>query len=256
MFKKTKATHKVAFVDEFLNFSFKSVKGVFKRVNVPRKILTSLPWLMQTGMFGDTVGKNNKVLHCSKSAHHALLFCKTVFPDSNIADPKLSDSVGISPKWEYLITQFNDMISSFDAPITEKELLDTVVDHVGMLKLPYLGMLPTVEDCQHVTIKPDAAAGDLGNLSIASSPFRHYKYPYKQGSLAASLLSFLKECVQEVNNGLVPKMESFYKVSHRERVIKCPLPGEEKEVQTRTVCAPSGGTKIFGSLYLQCVNRS
>lgn len=125
-----------------------------------------------------------------------------------------------------------------------------------MLHLPYLGDSPTEADCKEIRIKPDAAAGDLGVASIKDSFIKHSKYPDKQGTLAATILEFCVRALREVKAGRYPEMESIYKVGHRERTVKTPKGGQERQVQTRTVCAPGANVKGFHSLYLQFLMRA
>lgn len=148
------------------------------------------------------------------------------------------------------------MAKHFETNITVHEVLDVILPEVSMLFLPYLGDSPTIEECYDIRIKPDAAAGDLGVASISKSFIKHSKYPDKQGSLASTMLEFCIQCLQDIKSGNFPKIEAIYKVGHRERTIKAPKPGFEKQVQTRTVCAPGANVKVLHSLYLQSIMNS
>lgn len=143
------------------------------------------------------------------------------------------------------------MATEINVKLCPIELIETISPYVGLLKLPYLGMNPTKEFCYQVELNCEAAPGDLGNFAIQRSLVRHTKFPNKQGSLAASFLEFLLRKREEMAGGLIPSIEATYKVAHRERVRSFPDIGEETEVQTRTVCAPEGGVKIWGAYMLQ-----
>lgn len=148
------------------------------------------------------------------------------------------------------------MADNFKTDISVSEVLKIVLPEISMLHLPYLGDSPVESECENVRIKTDAAAGDLGSASIPCSIIRHYKYPEKQGTLAATMLEFCKQSLRAIKACEIPKVESIYKVGHRERTIKAPKPGFEKQVQTRTVCAPGANVKVLHNLYLQSIMNS
>lgn len=224
-------------------------------VKLPASQRNGIGLIMKTGMLGDAVGKKHTVLHVSKPTRNsfnlARLYCEKIGLNSSALNV-----VGFSPKWDYLVSQFTDMAKNFETVITVHDILNKVLPEVSMLHLPYLGDSPTEEECYDIRIKADAAAGDLGSISIQDSFIKHSKHPGKQGSLAATMLEFCILSLRDIKAGKFPKIESLYKVGHRERTIKAPKVGVEKQVQTRTVCAPSANVKVLHSLYLQAIMNS
>lgn len=231
-------------IDEFGSVDYDKIlaNDIYSYVKKPEG---TIDLTMQTGALGDRGRlRSGKVLYCSKTNKSGFALSDLLFENKSGIDTDIFDRVGFSPKWEFLTSQFNEMVTPFTMKVSSEELICTVAPYISLLSLPYLGMNPSMRFCDQVELNCEAAAGDLGSLSIQRSLVRHTEHPLKQGSLAASLLAFLREKRKELSEGMIPSIEANYKVAHRERVMAFPDRGEVKDVQTRTVCAPEGGVKI------------